>query len=769
VTGSVEFRCVTSLACAGLLGLLQSLPALAENWRGQELQAVVEKLRRDGLPVVYSSGLVHPGMPVREEPRAATPAAQLGEVLQPYGLGVRAGPYGSLLIVRLAAPLPSAEAAAAGSARVPPMPELIVTTSRYEMLREPVLPVATLSITDVDRLPDLGDDPLRAVGRLPGTAVNGLSAKTNIRGGATDETLVTFDDLRLFNPFHMKDFQSIFSSIDPALIDGLDVYTGAFPAPYGDRLSGVIDIHAFEPTGDAYRVLTLTLFNASALMSGGWSDGRGTWLVSGRRGNLDLVLDLANQDRGKPRYTDLHGQVAWEFSEQFRLSGNALMFDDNITAFDTDQEETAAANYHDGYVWLRADIRPASKVTGYALLSYANLSADRSGIAEQPGTSTGELDEHRSAEIYGLATQWSVDFTGGHRIDVGGEARRAQGRYDYADEVVFDLLFDTPGAPTGRFRQTDLSLRPDGEYYAAYLNGRIDLPGNWITELGLRWDRSTLAGDSGHLGPRVSLLYQLTDSTRLRASWGRYWQSQGIDELAVGDGEKTFATAERAEQATLGVEQRVGSATTLRVEAYAKEYRDTRDRYENLLNNFVLLPELKPDRIRVTSEKASARGVEVSLASRSKGRLDWWASYSWSEVRDKIGGIEFLRSWDQKHALGAGLLWSSQDWDLSAAVNYRTGWPTTEADITPEGPQDVVTTGVRNALRLQDYATLDLRAARRFRTSAGLITAFLEVSNALNRRNECCIDYANDPEDGFELDPQRNLPVIPSIGVSWQF
>jgi len=115
------------------------------------------------------------------------------------------------------------------------------------------------------------------------------------------------------------------------------------------------------------------------------------------------------------------------------------------------------------------------------------------------------------------------------------------------------------------------------------------------------------------------------------------------------------------------------------------------------------------------------------------------------------------------------MLWSSEDWDLSAAVNYRTGWPTTEADIPPDGPQDVVTTGVRNALQLQDYATLDLRAARRFRTSAGLVTAFLEVSNALNRRNECCIDYANDPEDGFELDPERNLPIVPSIGVSWQF
>ena len=109
-----------------------------------------------------------------------------------------------MLIVRAAprvAPIPDIAAPAVPLVAVP---ELIVTTSRYEMLREPVVPVSSLANTDIERLPDLGDDPLRAVARLPGTAINGLSAKTNIRGGATDETLVTFDDLRLFNPFHLR-------------------------------------------------------------------------------------------------------------------------------------------------------------------------------------------------------------------------------------------------------------------------------------------------------------------------------------------------------------------------------------------------------------------------------------------------------------------------------------------------------------------------------------------------------------------------------------
>ena len=79
----------------------------------------------------------------------------------------------------------------------------------------------------------------RVTARLPGAAAGDLSAKSNLRGGEVDETLVRFDGLRLFNPFHFKDFQTIFSTIDPAIVRGIEVYTGAFPASYGDRMSGV--------------------------------------------------------------------------------------------------------------------------------------------------------------------------------------------------------------------------------------------------------------------------------------------------------------------------------------------------------------------------------------------------------------------------------------------------------------------------------------------------------------------------------------------------
>ena len=129
--------------------------------------------------------------------------------------------------------------------------------------------------------PNVGDDPLRTLARLPGVTATDLSAKFNVRGGATDETLVRFDGLRLMNPFHLKDFQSIFSAINPALIGAVDVYTGGFPVRFGDRMSGVIDIHPVRANDGAHHELAVSLYNASALATGRLDRGRTDWVDLG--------------------------------------------------------------------------------------------------------------------------------------------------------------------------------------------------------------------------------------------------------------------------------------------------------------------------------------------------------------------------------------------------------------------------------------------------------------------------------------------------------
>ena len=89
----------------------------------------------------------------------------------------------------------------------------------------------------------------------------------------------------------------------------------------------------------------------------------------------------------------------------------------------------------------------------------------------------------------------------------------------------------------------------------------------------------------------------------------------------------------------LSAEHAFDGGIDLRIEAYRKNYRSLRPRFENLLNTMVVLPELKPDRIRIAPDGAVARGVELSLNRMSGRPLFWWASYAWSKVEDRFGGL----------------------------------------------------------------------------------------------------------------------------------
>ena len=57
----------------------------------------------------------------------------------------------------------------------PPLEELTVGASRYEIMRDLQHSNAYFSRAQVEHLSDLGDDPVRAVHRLPGTAAGGVS------------------------------------------------------------------------------------------------------------------------------------------------------------------------------------------------------------------------------------------------------------------------------------------------------------------------------------------------------------------------------------------------------------------------------------------------------------------------------------------------------------------------------------------------------------------------------------------------------------------
>lgn len=743
--------------------------ALASDFAGRSLEEVISALEERGLSILYSSDLVKPEMRVEKAPSASEPRPLLEEIVRPHGIAVADGPGGSLVLTRARRAEPSSSSALAA----PAISEVVVTASRYEWVREPQTSLTRLSDAELSLAPNVGDDPLRTLARLPGTAGSDYSAKLNIRGGVSDEVLVRFDGLRLVNPFHLKDFQSLFSAINPALVGAVDVYTGGFPVYFGDRMSGVIDIHPLRAEAPLRREIAASLYNVSAFGAGRFDDGRGDWSASARRGNLDRVLKWTGTKLGEPVYSDIYGHVGHRIGESMALSANVLRFDDDIELADSDAEEQARARYRDRYLWLRFDAHPHESLVGSSIVARTDIESVRTGTAEQPGISRGMLVDRREFAIEAMQTEWSWRTADAVAIQFGGEWRRSRGRYRYVDEAEFDLAFEVPAAAAESGRRHRIEHRSTGSQYGAYASLRAEIVPPFTLEGGVRWDRSTLSTDGGHVSPRASALYRMNNSALVRASWGRFVQTQSIDELPVSDGMVEYFPAQHADHWLVGFEHRIGEHLGLRIEAYRKQYSDLRPRFENLLNNVVILPELKPDRVRIAPTSARAHGAELSLRSVRPRPLFWWVSYTWSQAEDVFAGRTVRRAWDQRHALSVGIGWEREPWELSFAGAWRSGWPSPALVLVADGDEVVVRVDSADERRFGAYLDIDARVGRTFRFEDGSsLTAFFEISNVLNRRNECCIEYELDDESGrpeLVLESIRSLPLLPSLGVVWRF
>jgi hypothetical protein len=750
--------------------------AAAGGFRGLGLEQALERLEARGLSIIYSSDLVTPGLIVTVEPLSTDPREMLAEIVRPLGLAVAEGPGGTVMLVRASGSRTTAAKASPPRPAAEPqarIEEVVVSASRYRLHFGPTGVASELTASDLDVLPAIGEDPVRSVERLPGVARQDFTSKPNVRGGVADETLVRFDGVRLYNPFHLKDFQSVVSTIDPGVVSGLTVYTAGFPVVFGDRMSGVIDVMPIKPDVGLHGRVAASMFNAGARVNDSFDDGRGHWVASVRRGLIDKYIALTGSNLGDPTYTDYYGRLDHRIGDSVVISANALVFKDDLQVFDSDQEEEGEALYSDKYFWVRADLGDAT-TGGRVQAVRSDIESQRFGTADLPGVTRGSLDDRRSFTIDSLQADGWWPAGANSVIAAGGEWRHSSGRYEYRDSAEFALLFLYPGAPEEPTRSRTLTAKPSGDQYAAYFNWRLALTPELTLDAGLRWEAQIMEDVSeNRLAPRAGFLWTPDNATRLRASWGRFNQAQGIDELQVSDGETRFFPAQQADHWVASAERQIGRDVNLRFEAYRKTYSRLRPRFENMLDSLVVLPELRPDRIRIEPRSATADGAELTLEYGNGSPLESWLSYSWSTVTDAIDGKSVHRSWDQTHSVSAGLSHHGPRWDLSLTASWHSGWPTTAVELATLDPVPLVATDPRNRQHLADYARLDGKVARHFAFQSGQsLTLFLEVSNLTNRHNDCCMEYQLETDSAppfLDVGPVGSLPFIPSIGFAWEF
>jgi outer membrane receptor protein involved in Fe transport len=713
---------------------------------------VLQALKSSGVDVIYSSELVPPELLAPPARDGETLAQRAREALAAHGLILRTVGANTLVVVRAPTPKPPVESGE-------PLEEISVYASRYAIdggLAEP----REVSPTDIERVPGSHDDALRALHSLPGIATN-ASARPYIRGSLSEDVLVRYDGIGLLDPFHLKNFQSLISAIDPAGIERIEVFSGGFPVRYGTRSGGVIDITA--PTyqsGHEYRA-NVSLISAGLSTIGKSDRWPVEWLGAIRNSVLDTI-DPVEDSFGKPEFSDSLGRLRWA-TEQGAWTAGWLLLEDRLELGTPQDAEKASARYRDEYVWLARDHKFSDALSMRASVVGTSAERRREGTLLSPGVATGELDETRKFNGVELSNDWTFVSSEKSIYTFGGAASATRTGYRYTRHSEF-----SPEVATafGRALTEDVSMavEPKVATFSLYGANRRKWS-DFEAELGLRVDAQhyEIYGNHTQVSPRLNLRYDFDHQWRLYGSAGRFTQAQHVEEWRVEEAQQAPDSAQVSIHTILGLEHDTADGTRLGVEAYTKRWTTSAPYFDNQLDPFALLPDLTPDRIRVVPKASEATGLELSVHKPFSDSLTGWGTLAWSRVADDLPAGDVLRSWDQPVSINAGLAWKTSNASLSALAGWHTGWPRTPFDLEP------LRLHGRNTHEWSDYFSLDLRGSWTWVFESGDLSAVVELTNATNRPNECCVVLDMEDASALGTEVDNWLPALINIGLTYRW
>jgi hypothetical protein len=613
-------------------------------------------------------------------------------------------------------------------------------------------------------------DLLRAVQLLPGVeAKNDFSAGMSVRGGESDQNLVLLDGYPLYNPFHLGGLFGTF--IDP-MVGRVDLFTGAYPAVYGNRLSSVLDVRSAEETRPGIHGSANVSLIASTISFGKTrDDGRDSWMIGARRTYIDKMVSTLTLGRHKLPYDfrDLQAHVRHEFSNGIRVQATGYSGHDLMDYHDTGDHELVTW----GNGLLGATIGKSliggfdgnSRFLGDSVVVEQRISNSSSNAEINVGGGEFQMSTPvRDLQVNGLMAR----FTAGHTRTLGYQVARQ--RFRYSTNQNFLLL------PADSQAQHMLTA-------SAYYDDLWHVSSSLMLTGGLRFD--VISGLGWHkVTPRLSAKYFVTPDLAITlgageyAQWVRSLQREEIPirpiDLWVGSGNQWPVSTAR--HLVLGAEGWINRNRGFRVEAFYKKYQS------------LLEPNPADDAQRTDDDfdflRGRSYGLDMMLRQFSTGGFSGWVAYTFAvSQRTMADGTNFCPAQDRRHDLNAVGGWEYPKYTLNARLNYASGlpyqnvvgdWDRMAYDPIAqnyEGRNDGATQFLvdgRNTGRLPATVRVDLNVTRKGHIGHTSVSPYLSVVNALNLKNALLLinDYGKSPPTQVTV---TQLPLIPTLGVaiSW--
>jgi hypothetical protein len=699
----------------------------------------------------------------------------------------------------------------------------------------------------VQNVAGAGENIFRVLQTLPGVAaVNDFDSRLSVRGGGPDQNLTVMDGVEIHNPYRLFGLTSAFN---PETVDRFELITGGFSAKYGDRLSSILVVEN-RPGSTASgfgATAALALTDGNVIAEGRLPGMNGSsWLVTGRRTYYDLVAERI-VDADLPSFADLQARADLQMRPGHRLSlfglssreGTDARFDDDedggdefVDILTSTLNDLGAASYSATFGPRVFSKTTASWYRNRELIDFSGgfrTGSRRSNRPDADGEPLANVVFTRNLSIADLALRQEVTVSASpaHLIEAGFESHSLDTTWRW--RITGDRNFDAPNGSSGQGGTGIPSLLDSARTTrraGAWITDRWTVTERLRLEPGVRVDWSGITGETIAL-PRLALIADVTERTRVRLAGGLFTQSPGYEKLLqsdyfldLSDSDRLSLTSERAWHALASVEGGMGAGLTLRVEGYYKDFDrlvlgrlETADEVAARVATYAFPDELAfgiPRAPQVTSIPANegvgrSYGIELyaaKVATSPTSSLTGWVSYTWGRAETTAYGRMFDADYDRRHALSAaGSYRLSRLLEVATTVRAQSGFPYTPAlGVRPASIEDPTTAGTGatrivpllddqglliwsadygdssdfNTGRLPVFARVDARVTFRPRWSNDRWQLYVEIINLLNRDNASDLtpELVYDPDaDRPRLTEVRSgrLPLLPTFGLRYRF
>ena len=636
--------------------------------------------------------------------------------------------------------------------------KIVVTPGRFTIYEGTSTRIA-ISKEEIERFPLVDNDVMRAGHVFPGVASTDYSARFSVRGGEKSDISVRLDGMELYDPYHLQDFGGAVSLIGLDLVQNTQLLMGGFPAEYGEKMSGVFDITTRTPNTEKFSAnFGIDLINATATFEGPLTE-KGSWLLSARRGYIDLILALIELDEDyNPQYADVYGKFTYQLTPSDTLTLNGLYgWDKNHQRLD-DVDNNLDSLYNNSTVWTKWRHTFAD--------SYWTDVFVFGGISNRERTSGKADTDNRNFGFFGTKAELTANLFDNHTVRTGVTWRWLTAAYQYnvqerqaGIDVYKPILADVDDS---------------GTEFNAFLQDEWQLHAKLALNVGGRYVYQ-LYREEGiqryEIGPRVALAVKPANNLILRGAWGIYHQPVSLMEVPVEDGIETVGRAENAVHYVIGAEYTPIDSFLVRVEGYYNTYSNLVGR----LREFG-----RQNQIFDPPQSGDARGLDVFMTHAVSNRLSWTLGYAYGLAEEIAGDETIFRQHDRRHAFAVSSSYQfAPTWHLYISWRFHTGEPRTplihRKVETDGGILCDRQFGDTHSERMPAYHSLDFRVTKRSPYRRWELSWYFQILNLYNQQNldQYAFSKVRDEETNAitdcAVDEEPLLPILPTLGVTVHF